>query len=176
MSNPEDVNPYQAPSPGLFSSRPPSYFSAQAEAGVTPKVVDMLAKTQPWVRFLSVLGFIGFALLLLLAFGMVMLAVSGGNSPGVLAAIYAVFGVLYLIPSIFLSRFASDIARLRSSLRVEDLEDALQSQKSFWKFAGIATLIMIVLYALILVLAVAAGFSIFDSVGGHASGPVRQPF
>jgi hypothetical protein len=161
MTEPQDVNPYQAPSsPGLFSSSQPSYFSAQAEPGVTPKIVEMLARTQPWVRFLSVLGFIGFALMMLVAVGAFMLAVSRNNSGGILLAIiYAVFGIVYLLPSVFLSRYASDIARLRTSLRVQDLEDALQAQKSFWKFAGIATLVMIVLYFLLIAVIVSSGAS-----------------
>ncbi len=157
MSKPEDANPYQAPAaPGLFSTWQPTYFSAQAEAGVTPRIVEMLAKTQPWVRFLSVLGFIGFAALMLAAMGALMIGVSRSNAGGILVAIiWAAAAVVYLLPSVFLSRYASDIARLRTSLRVQDLEEALAAQKSFWKFAGIATLLMIILYVPLMLLVVA---------------------
>jgi hypothetical protein len=38
-----------------------------------------------------------------------------------------------------------------------DLEAALRQQKSFWKFAGIAALVLMVLYAVIIVGAVIVG-------------------
>jgi hypothetical protein len=159
MSEPQQApeNPYQAPSaPGLFSTWQPTYFSAQAEAGVTPRIVEMLARTQPWVRFLSVLGFIGFALLMVAALGALLIGATRSNPGGILVAIiWVAAAVVYLLPSVFLSRYASDIARLRASLRVQDLEEALASQKSFWKFMGIATLLMLILYVPILLVVLA---------------------
>ena len=99
-----------------------------------------------------------------------MLGVSGGFATGIVGGVvYGALALVYLIPSVFLSRYASDIARLRSSLRVQDLEEALQSQKSFWKFIGIATIVMIVLYVLLLAVVFTSSVDIFSSPGG----PVR---
>ena len=65
MSDTPDINPYQAPSYSSATGPRPSDFRDQSDASVTPRVVDMLARTQPWVRFLSVLAFIAFGLCLI---------------------------------------------------------------------------------------------------------------
>lgn len=172
MSDPEGANPYQAPS-GFFSSSQPSYFSSEADAGITPKIVEMLAKTQPWVRFLSVLGFIGFALTMVMALGVLMVGVSRTDFGMVfISVLNAIFGLVYLFPSVYLSRFASDIQRLRSTLRVQDLEEALESQKSFWRFAGIATLFTVVLSIGVLAIIAASGAASWETPGGPV--PVRR--
>jgi len=68
-------------------------------------------------------------------------------------------GGLYLYPAIKLLGFASAIARLTASHAMNDLEDALKQQKSFWKFSGIAAIAIIVLYVVVIVGAVAYGVS-----------------
>jgi hypothetical protein len=160
MSGPLDVNPYAAPSPSNPNSAA-GQWGSQGDSGVSPKVVEMLRQTQPWVRFLSVLFFIGFVLLLV--GGVIGLLFSLTTASGELAmvfAIYAVMAVLYLAPAVFLGRYATNIAQFRLSLRVQDLENAMEAQKSFWRFAGIAALVVLVLYALIFVLGF-AGMAFF---------------
>jgi hypothetical protein len=165
MTQHQSDNPYRPPvSTSLFSSGEPSYFSSQADPGITPKVVNVLGQTQPWVRFFSVLGFLGFALVIAVAAGIVLLALNAGRLEGaVVGALYGLFGLLYLVPAIFLSRFASDIARLRSTLRTEDLESALEAQKAFWRFTGFATVIGMVLMVFLLVFTAMAGVDFTSS-------------
>jgi hypothetical protein len=151
MSEPADVNPYQAPAASSPYSDQAAYY-AQADASVTPLAVEMLRQTQPWVRFLSVLAYIAFALVLIGALVVLAFGVSTGSGEMLFVfPIYALLGALYLAPAIFLGRYASCIARLRMSLRARDLEGALAAQKSFWRFAGILALVVIAFYALVII-------------------------
>jgi hypothetical protein len=47
----------------------------------------------------------------------------------------------------YLARSASSILRLQQTSRLADLEDALRTQKSLWKYLGLLVLVLILLYA-----------------------------
>jgi hypothetical protein len=171
MTQPDDFNPYQAPASSAFSGNEPGYFGPQSDAEVSPRAVDLLRQTQPWVRFLSVLIFIGFGLMMLgVVIGLLIAARSARMELVGVFAVYAVLGALYLAPAVFLGRYASHIANLRLSFRAHDLENALQAQKSFWKFVGILTVVMLVLYAVGILVFVVGGAVWF------ASGPAGARF
>lgn len=152
-------NPYSAPL-GLGHE-----VSAGSGAMVPPGAVEMLAKTKPWVRFLSVITFISAGFMLLLG---VVMTVAGssmfaaasrsGMPPGlagsmgvILAAVYVVLAIVYIYPGVKLWKYASAIARLIQSGSQQDLVEALKQQKSFWKFVGILFLIMLVIYLLVII-------------------------
>jgi hypothetical protein len=147
-------NPYRSPSPVSDA------IVAGDESGqvMTEKVLSMLRQTQPWVRFLSVLGFICSALMVLAgSIGFLAMALGpahAGPVESVVLLAYVPMGILYFFPSFFLFRYASRINALWATRSVRQLEDALEAQKSFWKFVGILMLIMIVLYLLGLLSAV----------------------
>lgn len=150
-------NPYRSPS--CFSD--PQVVGDESGQVVTLKVLSMLRQTQPWARFLSVLGYISSALLVfvgLIGFGAMTLG-SGPPRPvgNLIFLVYFFIGILYFVPSLFLFRYASRIDALWTTRSVRQLEDALEAQKSFWKFVGILMLIVIVLYLLGIVLAFVLG-------------------
>jgi hypothetical protein len=57
-------------------------------------------------------------------------------------------GLIYIVPATYLWRYARGIRRLQQTERLTALEDALASQKSFWKFLGIWTTIMVAVFSL----------------------------
>jgi len=67
--------------------------------------------------------------------------------------------LFYIVPALYLFRYAANIARLRNSGRADDLENALQAQKSFWKFVGIVAAIVVGIYAAIMLFALLVSFS-----------------
>lgn len=131
-------NPYRSPSEAGDSP----FLGNKVGQVVTPAVLDMLSQTQPWVRFLSVLGFIASGLMALVG----LCGATMSRSMGFIFLIYIPMALLYFFPSLFLFRYASRIADLRLTRGVEQLENALAAQKSFWKFVGIAALIVIFVY------------------------------
>ena len=130
---------------------------------LTPAMLDALAKTKPWVRFLAIIGFFVAGLVALFSIGAVAFGlyriVSGSNEGAIFVGIgllYLLFAVLYLFPSRYLWRYASSIAdALASPSKSHAVEQALREQKSFWKFAGIVTLVMLLAYVPLVLLAIA---------------------
>ena len=157
------MNPYSAPAPEAPYGSPPAggYGGGipggvtEDRATVTEMAVEMLRQTKPWVMFLSVMSFIGSGLMLL---GGIFMIVAGAFVPSgaaistsALGAVYLPMAFLYIYPALKLWSFGGAIGRLTQSRSSMDLEAALAQQKSFWKFAGITTIVMMVLYALFVV-------------------------
>jgi len=126
-----------------------------ARAGDVPaSVVEILKATRSWVKFLSILGFIGCGLLVVA--GLVLGAAGSlsdymGVAGGFLSLLYLAIAVLYLFPALYLFRYAKAIDGLVASSSLPSLEDALEQQRKFWRFVGILAIVMIGLYVLIMI-------------------------
>lgn len=153
VSSFEQANPYQA------------VESANQDFNITSNVLESLRQTRPWVLFLGVLGIIAAVLLVLvaigmMAFGLIPNAGAAGMPPGMgvgLGIVYLIMAILYIAPSIYLIRYAGHIKTLLASPSTVALEQALQAQKSFWRFVGICMLLVVALYGLLIVVGIAAG-------------------
>jgi len=123
------------------------------------QTATLLRETQPWVRFMGIMGFVSVALMVLVGLGMGAFGLAGGRPEMmVLVIVYPLMGLLYFFPSLYLVRYASRIAAFNGSQQVGDLEAALSEQKAFWRFVGILTVVGLVLTALMFVLAIALPF------------------
>ena len=168
------------PDPYTTPAANPQGMPTHAEAGtVSAAVVEHLAATKPWVRFISVLTFIGAGFMLIAAAGMGMMGVVGGmggmpgnraNNPFTgamgfgLAALYVAMAIVYIFPGVKLWKYASSIAMLIQTGRNEDLVDALNQQRSFWKFVGVFLIAIMVLYIIAIIAIVAvAGITAFKA-------------
>ncbi len=80
---------------------------------------------------------------------------------------YLIFSMLYIYPALKLWKYASGIAALLASGSIMDLENALDQQRSFWKFIGVMMLAILVLYALIAVIAIIGGVFVSMKASGH---------
>jgi hypothetical protein len=144
MSSPfsSSENPYQSPSsaPGI---------STEAEGRVSQRSVELLVATRPWVRFISVLLFLSFGLMIIVTSvisfrDMVVPAAAGAMF------VYALFAAFfYLVPAVYLNSFANRITWVARTSSTSHLEQALEAQKSFWKYVGILLLIIFALYAIL---------------------------
>ena len=122
------------------SSTPPNSFS------ITEPMLISLHQTKPWVRLLSILGFIfiGFIVIKGIVNMFVFFKASGETSfilIFVMGVINLLMGIFYFFPTLFLFKFSSSIGRLLNGGGVKEMEETLSNQKSFWKFSGILTLI-----------------------------------
>ena len=127
---------------------------------VSDNMLESLRATRPWVKFLAILGFIACALMALGS-----LAFLGGASkmPGpmagfgpVMGVVYLLFVLLYFFPCLYLYRYAKAIARIPEA-GAAAMEEALAKQKSFWRFIGILTAIVLVLELIFIVFGVFLG-------------------
>jgi len=152
--------------------------------------VEALRQTRPWVLFLAILGIIVTGLMLLGGLFMIAggaVAVTQASStmgPGgpkaagfmgglmtFAAVMYLVLAVLYLYPINKLFKYAGAIARLSRSGAVRDLEDALQQQKSFWKFIGIMVIVIFTLYILVFIAVFVMGVGAAGTLSGMSGRP-----
>ena len=121
-------------------------------------VISTLARTQGWVRFFSVLGFIIVALMVIAGIGMLFAGgIMLGAGGAFIGLIYMAFAGLYFYPALKLSQYASRIAALRHTQSERDLVAALEAQRSFWTFTGIMTVIVLGLYLVLIVAGIAFG-------------------
>lgn len=135
-------------------STPQSDLSGpQAGADISQQVVDKLAGTRPWALFLAILAFVGAGFTIL---GGLILMIAGsavgfgesaaaGVGFGVIGFFYIVMAAVYLIPAIFLARFASRIKDVIDQPNNDTLVEALEQQRKFWKFIGVLTIVGVAL-------------------------------
>jgi len=163
-----DANPYQTP----------QIMTEASDIGDADPTLDgaadMLRKTKPWVRFISVMFFIGAAFSALGGIGVIVGGIAAGMAggmpggmaggmPGLLLAglgvAYIVMAILYIAPGVFLWMYADRIGLFLRQKTPGRLASALASQKSFWKFIGIMTLIFICLYPIMILVVMGLSLS-----------------
>ena len=130
--------PPEIPSPGVDKNR-----------AVLNYIMNSLRATKPWTRLLSILGFIGTGLTIIVGLGIILgrnfLPMPPDAPPLIFVGVfYILTSVLYLIPSIWLSKYSSAIASFLKGGDSVQLGNAIAYQKSFWKFVGILVLVSIV--------------------------------
>ncbi len=149
-----------APNPPAAPSDPPAVLSPgsqHAAQPITPLMAQHLLATRPWVLFLSILAFIGCGLLVVGGLGMMVIGDRGGlirpppDAPGLIHLVMAgLSGLIHLVmaglsgaTAWLLFKYAAAIKACRYSGSSGDMEAALRIQKSFWKFVGIMTIVML---------------------------------
>jgi len=152
LKKPDGINPYSAPTSNVL---------AGGGGAVPPAVIAELKGTKPWVRFISILMWIGCVLMMLfvvfsLLFGASVASKVGGGAAGAGYLIgmtlgYVIGIILIIYPTLKLSKYASCIARLSESSSFNDLTAALAEQRRFWKFYGILMLIYLSIIALFVI-------------------------
>jgi hypothetical protein len=147
-------NPYQSPPSSGDGLR------GDLDLSSSSTIVLLLSQTRPWVRFLSILGFLASALML--GAGCVVAAIlmaRGRPLEATMGLGYVVGAILYIVPSLYLYRYADRIRDLETGKTPEALASALAAQKSFWRFVGIAMALVLVAYAVILVIGIVIGIA-----------------
>ncbi len=147
----------------------PTAPSAPVAAALTPLAQRFLSQTRPWVRFMAIVAFATAALMMLFGGFMLVLSFFGGLAArsqgelgplggalrlGFMSVTYVVLAALYVPAGVFLFRYASAIRRIEFHATDAGLEEALRYQKSFWRYAGILTVIGLVVTILMLAVAV----------------------
>jgi len=144
---------------------PLSYASpGQGVVMASERSLELLRQTRPWVRFISVLLLIVGALYAV--FGVIgfvgAMATSSRNAPymgGQMVAV-AVVSIVYLSAAFYLGKYGTKIRDLLNHRRSEDLEAALDAQRSFWRLVGIMMIVGLGL-VVVLVLVIAIGAARF---------------
>lgn len=166
------ANPYSSP-----SADPLGIAKSDGSDTVSPDTIAQLAQTKPWVRFMSVMVWIGVIFMLLAAAGMLAMNLFGGaslkNSPLAgtemisMVAFYGVMAFIYIYPAAKLWAYANRIGSLNHSRSTADLNEALGEQRRFWKFIGVMTVTILCLYLVIFI-----GLIVFGATAALKSGAI----
>jgi uncharacterized integral membrane protein len=124
-----------------------------------------LRETCRWAFILAIIGFVVSGLLLFIGI-FALIFFNDVNTQGVipvymLSSIYIVIAVIGFFPSVYMYSFSRRMANALREKNTEDLTAAFSKLKSYFKFLGIAALIMIAFYI------IAFLFAIFVGVNEH---------
>ncbi|HXE51544.1 MAG TPA: DUF4339 domain-containing protein [Tepidisphaeraceae bacterium] len=130
-----------------------SYAAPAAENLVlSPRALDVLLRTGPWVRFLAVFGYVITGVWAVAGIFMVLralIATSNRDEAGGSAVVCFGFAVVSAFAAGYAGRYAAGIRRLAAARRSIELEEALDAQRAFWKFCGILAICVLAGYVLL---------------------------
>lgn len=133
---------------------------------VSDAVIDQLSRTKGWTRFVSVMFWIAVGFMIIGGIILFITGIAGGSMGGglgslaggagmgaLMGGVYLVMAALYAYPALKLGNYSSRITDLLQDPTESNLVAALNEQRRFWKYVGIA---MIVYIGLIVVMVVGA--------------------
>lgn len=143
------------------------------DMGQTPRLPDSfysdLKTAGGWAMFLAVLGFVGVAILLLTGIGMSAFSVvgSGDNefsdalpfSTLYLGVMYLVLGAIYVVPVLYLFRFAQKAREAGRTFAISTVEDGVRFLRKHYQITGIMVILLMVLYIVGIFAFIAFGMS-----------------
>lgn len=139
---------------------------------IDPTSKSHLTEAAKWARFLAIVGMVSLALMIVFAlFFSTMMATSenpfeepveGGSGlmSGVgvgMALLYIVIAVIWFFPLLYLLRFSNTMKAAINSNDQNALNVSFQNLKSCFRYVGIITIILLIIYALIFVFAILGG-------------------
>lgn len=140
------------------------------ELQLTNESKDFLKEAGKWANFLGIVGFVGLAFMVLVSIFMMSVgstfgSAMGGNNPfssfggTFVGIIYLLMVILYFFPILYLYRFGSRVKKAFANNDLAMLTSSFENLKSHYKFVGILTIVMLSIYALFLIIAIAGGIA-----------------
>lgn len=167
------TNPYKSTQSDLNEQKlvvPQGFFSGT--------MISYLKAASPWIKFMSIIGFIGTGFMILAAIGILFLLPFIRNAisyeyafvnssfllrsmNAALGVVYLAMGIIYIFPAKYLYGFSSKINLFLKTKDEHAMEHALANNASFWKFNGILVIISLAFVPLMFI------FSIIAAVGTY---------
>jgi len=119
---------------------------------LSERSLEALSETRKWANFLSILGFIGIGIMVVVGIiGGIAGAMSSFGGGALMALIYIIVAGLYSIPVYYLFMFSSEMRNALETRQSYSIESAFENLKSHYKFIGIFTIVILSLYFLIFI-------------------------
>jgi hypothetical protein len=129
------------------------------EVRITNDMINSMRSTKPWTKLVAIFGFIvvGFCALIgiVMMFGGGLIPHGDGISSVVAGIMYIIMSALYFVPSLYLLRYSSAVDKFINNMMESDMELALAYQKSFWKYVGIFSIVMLIISVIGIIAAIA---------------------
>lgn len=139
--------------------------------GIDPTSRVHLAEAARWARFLAIVGFVMCGLVVIIGIfaGSIMSSMMsgyseefggrarfGGGLGAFMSILYIGFAILYFFPCLFLFRFANLMKTALNTNEQGTLNTSFQNLKIMFRYVGILTIIVLSIYAIIFLLAIAS--------------------
>ena len=131
---------------------------------INTKSKSFLKETAKWAFFLSILGFIGIGLMVLLGvfssviFNAIPQAKLVPFDLGLaMTFTYLFFAIIYFFPVYYLMKFSTKMKQALAIKNDETLADAFDVLKSHYKFIGVFSIITLSLYAMLIAVSLISG-------------------
>ena len=137
--------------------------SNQNSIELLPEGVSHLNEARKWSMFLAILGFIGVGFILIAAIfvGAIFSFVGDESLPAGLgfglSAFYVILGVAYFFPIYFLFKFSQKAKLAVQERNSLSLVETISNLKLHYKFIGIMSIVMMVLYPILMIVLVVGG-------------------
>lgn len=134
---------------------------------LNPESISFLLKAAKWAKFLSILGFIVTGLMIVAAITMSfvlnmvseeMIPLNMPFSPKILSVLYVIIAGIFVIPVVFLNTFSNNAIKAVNLCSTEKMTLSLRNLKNLFVFFGLATIIILALYLIILIVVGTAAF------------------
>lgn len=125
--------------------------TVEANPLLTQAAVESWRSSVPWIKFISIVGFIMCGFMLLAAIGMLAAGSYAGGLAGAgmgifLMFFYLIYAVIYFIPNLYLYHYANKIMAFYRTADSLTLEQAFGIHKRFWSYIGVLLIITIALF------------------------------
>lgn len=123
---------------------------------------EFLTETAKWANFLSILGFIGLGLMVIVSLFMFVVGASNSFMPmgsGIFVGIfYILIAGFYFVPINYLYKFSSNMKDALRTNNQASLTSSFEYIKSHYKFIGILTIVIMGIYILMILWGMFATF------------------
>lgn len=147
-----------APTVGVATQDDPSFqtlayaSASQGPATLSARSFAALRETRPWVRYVALLLLAAGAITVIAPIVTLVSAQREPPGPVMLVMLVQVaMGVLYVVSAVLLNTYGTRLGALVRSGGANEVDAALEAQRSFWKFNGILALVALILIGLVLV-------------------------
>jgi len=117
----------------------------EGNLSVSQQSINYLNETSPWLKFISIIGFVFSGLTFFSSFFILGASNYGYKldifSSILLFIIYVAIAIIIYIPNKYLYNYSIKIRDLSTLSSNNDLEEALYIQKKFWKFLGVVSIV-----------------------------------
>jgi hypothetical protein len=133
---------------------------------MTKDTLGSLDRIIYWAKFLSILGFIGVAFMLIgaLSIALVGNSIMGSEVAGI-SVVYLVFAAIYFMPMYYLFKFATHARQGLTHKSQYETDQGLIYLAAHYKFIGIMAIVLLSLYVLIFIGVFAAGIGLANGAG-----------
>ena len=133
-------------------------FQSMENLRITEYIQQNLLSATKWLKFMTILGIIGVALVFIAGIVMLFIPTYDGVPGAIVGVIYMLLTLLYIYPIKKSFDLIKNTREAMNNASQTSLEDASANFKSILKYFGILAIVCMAIYAMIFAVAFVVGF------------------